>query len=331
MKLQPFDRDAFLKIGKPVISNFVAGLTELDETVYHDDPTWGPPMLSHSIGKVLLQKSPLHAWIEHPRGGNVRREPTPAQARGTLIHGLVLGTISPKKPKPDKNIEVVDCETWRKKADQERKKALIAAGRLPMSATEWERYNQKLDDDWLEMEDAIEVAADIREQLRNDHGIRIGDGLFVEHVGIWEEATSFGPILCRCRLDLLHLNTAAIVDLKTANDANPKWLPKRIVDYGYDLQYGAYTSFIRKLLPDLAGREDFKLIFCEELPKGAPRRAIVMPAPLDGEFRKIGEAKWERATETWARCLASDLWPSYPIVDRVSPPAWEMTELEGAA
>ena len=56
---------------------------------------------------------------------------------------------------------------------------------------------------------------------------------------------------------------------------------------------------------------------------------------LDGQFREMGERKWERAAQTWGACLRANTWPAYaergrPLV--ASPPAYAVArEAERAA
>ena len=53
------------------------------------------------------------------------------------------------------------------------------------------------------------------------------------------------------------------------------------------------------------------------------------PTELSGEFRALGEARWERGRDRWAKCLAEDDWRGYEG-GQIEPPAYaaaqEMTE-----
>lgn len=310
--------------GKAVIASGNAALFDLDAARYHTDPLW-EPSLSASIAKVLINDSPLHAYLQHPRLGNVPKKPTPAMERGTLIHDLVLGQIDPQPPKPDPLIDVCEFKDWRTKAAREAKHLVLARGRIPKTPAEYDKYEVELAEQWEEMQDAIAVANCVLDHL-GEAGL-MPDGL-VEHVGVWQEDTSIGPVLCRCRIDNLWPATAGILDLKTTWKAKPEMLPKTILDLGYDVQQAAYTSFVRKLLPDMAGRESFTFAFCEELPAGSDVRAITVPATINGEFRAIGDAKWARACKTWRECLDSNKWPHYAgigiLTRHMEPPAWAM-------
>ncbi len=54
------------------------------------------PRLSPSIAKILLDKSPKHAWQAHRLLGGESREPTAAQLKGSAVDALVFGGTVPK-------------------------------------------------------------------------------------------------------------------------------------------------------------------------------------------------------------------------------------------
>src|SRR6188474_2551048 len=58
------------------------------------DPTPEPELmrLSPSIAKVLLARSPLHAWDEHRLGGGAERESSDTMDVGKVCEKLLLGT-----------------------------------------------------------------------------------------------------------------------------------------------------------------------------------------------------------------------------------------------
>lgn len=273
---------------------------------YHADPC-PTPSLSSSVAHTLVNKSPLHAWLEHPKLGGVREEASAGQAHGTLIHALVLGTGLDC-------VEVIDAQNYRTKAAQESRDAAIEAGKTPILRRE--------------LDDARAVAADISEELA-ERGISLTGQS--EQVAMWEEQTEAGPILCRGMLDhvILSADSAIILDLKTRRSAHPKACAAHVLDYGYHVQRAAYVSAVEKIRPDLAGRVDFLWLFVEELPVGSPKRVVLTVARPDGLMREIGEAKWKQACERWAACLASGNWPAYSEdAVMLEAPAWAAKEIE---
>lgn len=279
-------------------------LLDIPAAEYHADGIGqSRPSLSSSIAHVLTSKSPLHAFMQHPKLGKQPREATPEMDRGTLLHALALGTPVEVSP--------VDYNDWRTKAAQAQRDLAREHGMVPMLAREWD--------------DLQEVAASLRKELV-EQGITLktltGQ---VEQVVVWEEQTAAGPVLCRGMID--HLDGAAILDLKTIRDAHPDTCTRSIMDRGYHLQAAAYCSAVRQLYPELAGRESFRWAFCEILPPGSPRRVVLTVAKPSGAMRELGAALWAQACETWGRCLAADSWPAYVVGEAaLEPPAWAMKE-----
>ena len=67
----------------------------IPENDYHADPVGPAPSLSASIAKLLVLKSPRHAWLAHPRLNKAKAEEVEKAKRardvGTATHKLVLG------------------------------------------------------------------------------------------------------------------------------------------------------------------------------------------------------------------------------------------------
>jgi len=53
------------------------------------------PRLSPSIAKILLQKSPLHAWNAHRLLGGKGSKPSAAQIKGSAVDAIVFGGTVP--------------------------------------------------------------------------------------------------------------------------------------------------------------------------------------------------------------------------------------------
>src|SRR5690606_29585641 len=102
-------------------------LVQMDADTYYADPC-PEPSLSQSIAHVLLAKSPLHAWLQHPRLGGKARAATKAMDEGSLVHALLLGQ--------DDQIVEVDADSWRTNAAKEQRDAARAEGKIPVLAGE---------------------------------------------------------------------------------------------------------------------------------------------------------------------------------------------------
>lgn len=267
-------------------------LLDIDPAAYHRDPC-PTPSLSASIAKELLACSPFHAWLKHPRFGNVRSEATKEMDRGTILHALVLGTHCP--------VTSIAADNYRTKAAQDARDAAYEAGQVPVLAREY--------DAMLRVADAILVG------LKSE-GIALAGKS--EQAIVWEEETLAGRILCRGMIDHLILTDTAgdVLDLKTCDSADPRRLGRKCTEFGYDVQHAAYLSALEQLRPDLAGRINWRWVFIEELPAGSPKRVILTIAEPSGTMRELGRARWSRACELWAKCLKDNRWPgyvSYPV------------------
>lgn len=273
-----------------------AQILDITPDAYHRDPC-EVPALSASIAKVLVDKSPAHAWLEHPRLGGQRSDPTRAMDAGTVLHRMILG----------KGAEVVEVPhaDYRTKAAQTARDEAKAAGKTPMLSHELaglreacERITERLHALGIHLEGRSEVAV------------------------TWEEPVFMSNALVQCRamFDHTYLDDGVIFDLKKCVSANPGDLQRVITSYGYDIQHAAYTSAMRAVRPDVAGRERFTFIFVEAEPPYA-----VTPVRLTGEFRELGQKRWDRAVRTWHRCTTENRWPAYVdgIVD-IEPAPWAM-------
>lgn len=279
---------------------------DVPEADYHAEafvPPETPPMLSASIAKLLLERSPLHAHAAHPRLGGIQGESTSSMDRGTLLHKLLLGRGAA--------LEVIEASDFRKKDAREARDAAREAGKLPVLAHELE---------------AAEVAVEQIRRKLDARGVAF-DGDPEVTVTWTEHADSGAEVLCRGRIDNLFERSGVIVDLKTGGDASPGRCVARIYEHGLDVQAAAYLSAIEKEHPEIQGRAKFVFVFVEWSPPYG-----VAFGELDGEYRTIGERRWRRAVNLWERCLREDRWPDYERGEKVSfwAPPWVVARAEEA-
>jgi hypothetical protein len=176
-----------------------------------------------------------------------------------------------------------------------------------------------------EYENAIGVAKAIVAQAEAA-GIVFVEGL-IEQPAAWIEDTEAGPVLCRGVFDWVHVGRGHVLDLKTCESAHPLAIGRSCYEYGYDIQAEAYLSALRKLNPEIEGRERFTWLFAEILPpESTQQRVVITVAEPDGLMHELGRHRWQTACATWARCLESDTWPKYsnsPVP--IAPPAYAIT------
>jgi len=273
------------------------------EDDYHADklpePIGGVPSLSNSLAKVLLDRSPAHAYSAHPRLGGAGREwPAATLAtfdRGKLAHKLLLGKGA--------EIVVVDAEDWKTKAAREARDQARAAGKIPALRAPYD--------------EAVKAAPIICDKLAACGVVLDGES---EVQVAWHERIA-DPVLCRGMLDHLVFDarkrTATVYDLKTTADAKPESVSRSVVRYGYDTQRAAYSHAIEYLLGLEPAKIDFVFIFAETAPPYA-----VLPGRLDATLHARGEERWSQAVDVWADCLRTGVWPEYArsIVEIEAPP-----------
>jgi hypothetical protein len=277
-----------------------ARFLEVTVEQYHADPC-EQPSLSSSIAHELIDRSPLHAWQIHPKLGGHRREASASMTDGTLIHALLLG-------QGEERIAVLDVPDFRTNAAKDARDKALAEGKCVVKKSDY---------------DAALVVVDVLRERIAAQGIKL-DGSSEEKIE-WTQQTDEGAILCRGMLDHLKLQQgrnprATIYDVKTCRSAALPAVQRHLLDYGCDIQEAAYRAGISKVVPEVTGRVEFVFLFCEiELP------CDVTPVTLDGRFRHMGEAKWDRACWMWAHCLSSGKWPGYVSqITQVEPPPWAL-------
>lgn len=265
---------------------------------YYADPC-EVPSLSQSMACDLALWSPAHGRLHHPKLGAEQERETAAMDRGQLFDSLILcGGMG---------IKVLDVPDYKSKHAQELRDLVRAAGQVPVIKAKYDA--------------AITAVTAIREKIAS-FGFDLDAG---DHQvsAFWPETTSEGEeIQARGRFDHLSFDWTLIGDLKTTTDARPHTLVKHMIDFGYDIQAAAYVSAIEHIHPELAGHVRMVFWFCETEPP-----YCVTPVECAGSMRMLGQLKWQKAIDTWARCLASGQWSDYvtePV--RVEAPAWELAK-----
>lgn len=274
-----------------------ARLLSCSTAEYHADPC-PTPSLSASLAHTIVSKSPAHAWLQHPRLGGVPNEPTKATDKGTLVHALLLGDGPP--------ISVIVADNYRTKDAQEARDQAYETGAIPVLERE--------------VDEAVTVVRAIGWRL-DDLGIVLSGQSELKLA--WDYTTDSGAVVaCRSMVDHLRVDEAVVYDLKTARSAQPAACGRSSAEHGYPIQAACYTHAVGCLVPDLVGRVRCEFIFAET----EPPFAVTVARP-DGMMMDLGYAQWERAAQTWADCLRTNVWPGY--ADRVVPlsvPAWALQE-----
>jgi len=258
------------------------GIHDLDEATYHGDPC-PEPSLSSSIGKVLIGRSPRHAWCKHPR---LNPQPTPTGEPkfdlGSAFHRLMLGKGA--------DIAEVPYGDWRTNAAKEARDAARAEGRIPMLTYQLAETMAMVETVWPQI------------RAHRDANKAFAAGL-AERTLVWREDNG---IWCRAMLDWMPESGTLYPDLKsTEGSASPdSWGRRTMFDIGCDFQDAFYRRGLRKLgICD----EPFLLFVVAELDHPymiATHR--VAPASAAMADRKV-----EAAVQLWGKCLERNRWPGY--------------------
>jgi hypothetical protein len=269
------------------------GFFDWSDTDYHRDPC-PSPSLSASIAKVLVGKSPLHAWYAHPRlNPNYEPEFKGAFDFGTAAHEALLLGID--------RVHVIDAKDWRKADTQAERDGARAAGKIPI-----------LRDDYLNLSDMVTVATLAIKQCPDLAGKTLADGR-AERGMVWRE----GDTWCRSKMDWLADDHSIIIDYKTTSgSAEPlDWTRSALVPHGNDLQ----AAFYRRGVTAITGKTPAFVFLVQETKAPFACSFVGMPPA----FLALGEAKVDDALAMWGKCMKSGHWPGYG--DRIvwpDPPAW---------
>lgn len=265
---------------------------EADE--YFADPC-PEPSLSHSIARILLERSPMHAAAAHPRlPGFVDQKSTAAMDDGSLLHGMIVGAGKP--------VAIIHAADYRTKIAKEARDNAHELGCVPVL---------------IEHHRDLRAAADaILDQMRQHPDLRAFFGPGASEVTI---ASHSDGIWCRGMVDRLPASQAApMFDLKTTGlSAAPQaWERKLIHDYA------TQDAFYGDILAALGKRARPMLFIVAET---APPYGISVMAAAES-LRAVARARMARARALWARCMRAGSWPSYPLMTAyVEAPAWMLT------
>ena len=281
------------KIEKPGI------YTDVPVSDYFED-CCPEPSLTQSIAKILLEKSPLHAWHAHPRlNPDYFPDDNTKYDIGNIAHSIMLGR--------GKTIVVVpDAEDWRTKAAQQGRAAAAADGKLAVLGKHYAKAQRML------------VAARAQLELRRLSHIFIeGDG-DAEVVLAWQETGTGG--WCRQMVDWLtpDPDRSTFVDYKTTDmSVAPHNLGRMMVSAGWPIQAAMAERGLKALNP-LGYRRRYLFVVQET----EPPYCLNVVEMSEGAMT-MGAKMLDMAVAIWRHCMANDRWPGYPA-EIVTPeyPGW---------
>ena len=266
-----------------------AGIHDIPAEQYHADPC-ATPSLSSSLARLMINRSPLHAWTASPRL-NPDWESTDRKTFdiGRAAHRAVLGKGGDYVAIPE-NLLASNGAASTKEA-----KAFIedarASGLTPLKAVEV---------------DQVGAMADIARVRLDEMGLAITPDraeltAIAQIDGVW----------CRAMVDFAPADQRLpLVDFKTCEDASPEACRRSVESYGYDLQMAHYLAVWEAATGE---KRSFLFVFQEKSPPHEIGVVRLLSSPgHSADWLEDGMQKAAFARETWGRCLAESQWPGYP-------------------
>ncbi len=273
------------------------GIFNLSAENYHSDPC-PTASLSSSIAKILIEQSPQHASMAHPRlNPNYARKEGSRFDLGTAAHGMLL-------ERSDEKIVRINAPDWKTKAAREARDAARAEGKVPV-----------LEHKVVDIVNMCTTAQDFMLTTELGDLLAIGD---TEQSLLWQE----NDLWYRARPDLMSKDRRIVVDYKTTDSAAPDAFAKVLGRLSYDMQAEWYLRGLKAI----TGREDSVFIFLVQ--------EICQPyccslISLSNAYREVGQLKVARAMQIWEKCLTTNSWPGYS--NRIlycEPKPWNLIEAE---
>lgn len=261
------------------------GIYEIPDEEYHRDPCV-EPSLSSGVARLLLTRSPRHAFLAHPRLSPAGFEaPTNRMDLGSAAHAALCGGGLGM-------VAFIDAEDWRTKAAKEKRDAARKEGRIPILA----KFSDALKEMVWTAEDKLERCALTRGALSH--------GLCERTVVSTYEGASGQRRWLRCKPDIMTPDLSVLIDYKTTGDAEPSDFQRTIVGMGYDVQAAHYLDTVNRW-QNCAGTFVF-LVQETDYPFSC---SLVGVGPT---MLELGEMKAERARRMWDACLTTGKWRAFP-------------------
>lgn len=261
---------------------------DIDSAAYYADPC-EQPSLSQSIAKIILDHSPLHAKLEHPRLCPVKADEDEdaekymkAQAIGNAAHKMLLGR--------GKEVDVLDFDNFRTKEAKMAREIAEKAGRVVIL----EKH----------MTGAEAMVAAARAQIaKHEANLTFKEGsgevaIICEDDGVW----------LRSLVDWLGFDLRRCDDYKSGGvSVAPHVIGLRMVDQGWDIQAAMQERILDVLDPEGAGRRKHRFIAQENMPPYA-----LTVCELSESVMTMGRKKLQQAISMWRSCTKMNRWPGYP-------------------
>jgi len=311
------------------VHGLACGLHEgVPEAAYHADLLADAPTLSSTLARVLLNESPRHAALRHPRlnpEGLAEEGPrSPALVRGSLVHALLA------EPEGSGAVEIGEYENYKSKAAREWREAVTASGKMAVLESEFDEAEP--------IAEAVRRSFDAAHLSPFDTSSWRSAGVSVtlaasELTAIWREGES--STYARARFDRLIAyeeggsDFAYLYDWKTCRDISDRGIERAIAERGYAFQLAFYERGLRALNPFKNGKLRSirsRLVFVESTAPHTVRHVELSP-----EYLRWAQGEVQRAFDLWAQCRARGRFedPRNGTRMTVELPAWLLGEGDG--
>jgi hypothetical protein len=292
------------------------GIYNIEHERYHSDPI-AVPSLSCSIARMLVRKTPRHAWQAHARFGSVGIIPSRVMDDGSAVHAMFSGqghlietlkTTHGAKTKK-RHLIGMPVTAYTTDAAKEERDEIREQGKIPV-------LSHRLPELLRCYEAALEQL-----KIADDGAVFLSPGRS-EVMGVSQE----DDVWLRVLVDRLP-NDGALPpgDLKcTEMSAAPGDWERRL-----QTEYAFQCAFYRRVLRGAEGfdRPPMRFGVIELEP---PHGTVINAAAPD--LQAIAEEEVERAVQRWRHCMRTGVWPLYPRYTAwVGAKPWQIAEAAEAA
>lgn len=246
-----------------------------------------PAISKSGLDRIAISPAHFKAWKAMPD------DPTDAMIFGSLAHRLIL------EPEAFEStvVRAPECDRRTKEG-----KAI------------WEAFQTENGHKQILRPDQYETLAGMAAAwMAHPYYSRVHSLAKHESSVFWE----MDGVHCKARPDIIHPN-GMILDLKTTDSAQPLDFQRTIAKYRYHVQAAWYLDGISKAIGHKF--DQFCFIAIEKKPPFAIAIYVATPSML-----AEGRQTYMQNFETYAKCLRTDIWPSYPTeVQPIDLPAWAM-------
>jgi hypothetical protein len=262
------------------------------EAEYHADAA-----LSSGIAKLLIDRSPAHAWTAHPTlNPDWKPEVEDKFDMGTAAHKLLL--------EGENCIVEGNFPDWRSALAKQFREDARKLGQVPLLVPQAnrvremvERGQEQMGTWYSDLDLFLNGKPEVTIRWEDDHGVQ-----------------------CRARIDWLHDSSYTVDDYKTtsASSLPAKW-ERTMYGMGADVQVAFYLRGLRKLYGYPTTDQQWRFVVQETYAPYALSVVTLAPSAM-----AIANDKVQKAIDLWATCMEKDFWPAYPAkIASVEVPTWE--------